>query len=268
MKTNSAFTGPHTENPFWYQQLDLRQIRTLRGGQPIVDFDADDNCRIYVTTEKTMNFQDDMPLIPLDNIKDHYVLVFDMTSMQDANETCHYPEPVGEPLRLELNSTFHLEHVTEVIVLEERISLDAADMFGVVEKKTSQMDNIHLQQTFNRIPLLKDRYRGSFPSDCFPNIYKVTFAIVSTQPSIMQSEHWIMIANSRQVLYFADFLCHKEYSFLKQQYEQMMPEPLQSHPSVRRFYTIYSAFHFFKLRQDEITRIRHLNVLSFKSNYM
>ena len=135
MKTNSAFTGPHTENPFWYQQLDLRQIRTLRGGQPIVDFDADDNCRIYVTTEKTMNFQDDMPLIPLDNIKDHYVLVFDMTSMQDANETCHYPEPVGEPLRLELNSTFHLEHVTEVIVLEERISSDAADMFGVVEKK-------------------------------------------------------------------------------------------------------------------------------------
>ena len=26
MNTNSAFTGPFTENPFWYQQFDLRQI--------------------------------------------------------------------------------------------------------------------------------------------------------------------------------------------------------------------------------------------------
>ena len=45
MNTNSAFTGSFTENPFWYQQFDLRQIRILRGGQPIVDFDTADNCR-------------------------------------------------------------------------------------------------------------------------------------------------------------------------------------------------------------------------------
>ena len=49
---------------------------------------------------KAMNFQDYIPSIPIDNVKDHYVLVFDMTSMQDATEICHYPELVGEPLRL------------------------------------------------------------------------------------------------------------------------------------------------------------------------
>ena len=43
MKTNSAFTGSFTENPFWYQQFDLRQIRIFRGGQPTVDFDTADN---------------------------------------------------------------------------------------------------------------------------------------------------------------------------------------------------------------------------------
>ena len=89
MNTNSAFTGSLTETPFWYQQFELRQIRILRGGQPIVDFDAADNCCLYVTTMKAMNFQDDIPSIPLDNIKDHYVLVFDLTSMQDATENCH-----------------------------------------------------------------------------------------------------------------------------------------------------------------------------------
>ena len=44
MNTNSAFTGSFTENPFWYQQLDLSHIRILRGGQPIVDFDTAHNC--------------------------------------------------------------------------------------------------------------------------------------------------------------------------------------------------------------------------------
>ena len=134
MNKNSAFTGSYTENPFWYQQFDLRQIKLLRRSQPIVDFDAADNCRLYVTTMKAMNFQDDIPSILNDNFKDHLVLAFDLTSMQDATENCHYPELVGEPLRLELNFTFPLEHVTELIVLGERKSLIASDKFGVFGK--------------------------------------------------------------------------------------------------------------------------------------
>ena len=101
MNTNSAFTGFFTEKTFWYQQFDLKEIRKLRGGQPIVDFDTAGNCRLYVTTMKAMNFQDDFPSIPIDDFKDHYVLAFDFISMQDATENCHYPELVGEPLRLD-----------------------------------------------------------------------------------------------------------------------------------------------------------------------
>ena len=117
MNTNSAFTASFTENPFWYQQFDLRQFRILRRGQPFLDFDTADNCRLFVTTMKPMNFQEDIPSIPIDDFKDHYVLLFDLTSMQDATENCHYPELVGEPLRLELNFTNPLENVTELIVL-------------------------------------------------------------------------------------------------------------------------------------------------------
>ena len=83
---------------------------------------------------KAMNFQDDIPSIPIDNFKYHFVLVFDLTSMQDATVNFHYPELVGEPLRLELNFTFRLEHVTELIVLGERMSSIAVDKFGVVGK--------------------------------------------------------------------------------------------------------------------------------------
>ena len=80
---------------------------------------------------KAMNFQDDIPSIPIDDFKDHYVLVFDLTSMQNATDNCHYPELVGEPLRLELKFTNPLENVTELIVLGERMSSVVVDKFGV-----------------------------------------------------------------------------------------------------------------------------------------
>ena len=134
MNTNCAFSGSFTENPFWYQQFDLRQIRILRGGQPMVDFETADSCRLYVTTKKAMNFQDDIPSIPIDDFKDHYVLVFDLTSLQGGTAICHYLEIVGESLRLELNFTHPLENVTEFIVLVKRMSSVAVDKFGVVGK--------------------------------------------------------------------------------------------------------------------------------------
>ena len=83
---------------------------------------------------KAMNFQDDIPSIPIDDFKDHYVLLFDLTSMQNATENFHYLDPVGEPLTLELIFTKPLENVTELIVLGERMSSVAVDKFGVVGK--------------------------------------------------------------------------------------------------------------------------------------
>ena len=84
----------------------------------------------------------------------------------------------------------------------------------------------------------------------------------------MQGEHWIMIAIFRRELYFADSLGRKKYSLLKKHYKQMMPAPLQSHSSVCNFYTIYAAFHLFKSRQEAITGVHDVKVLSFISNYM
>ena len=77
-----------------------------------------------------------------------------------------------------------------------------------------------------------------------------------------------MIVNSRQKLYFADSLARKNYNFLKQQYELMMPEPLQTHPSVCGVYTIYAAFYLFKFWQEKITGVHDVDVISFISNYM
>ena len=68
---------------------------------------------------EAINIQDDVSSFPIDDFKDHCVLVFDLTSMQDATENCHYFELVGEPLRLDLKFTNPREDVTELIVLGE-----------------------------------------------------------------------------------------------------------------------------------------------------
>ena len=60
--------------------------------------------------------------------KDHYVLVFDLISKQDATENFHFPQFVGGPLRQELNFTNALENVTEHIVLGERMLLQLTSL--------------------------------------------------------------------------------------------------------------------------------------------
>ena len=130
------------------------------------------------------------------------------------------------------------------------------------------MDNFALQQVINRILRLKFQCLGSFPSDYVPTLENDTFAIINTQASNMQGEISIMFANFRHEFYFADSLARWGYSFLKQHYKELLPAPLQSHPSVCDFYTIYAAFHLFKFRQEEITAVHDVILPSFMSNYM
>ena len=83
---------------------------------------------------KAMNFNEEIPALPNDFFTDHYVLVFDLTSLQDAGENVHYPEVSGESLRLEMFFERPLTNVTELIVLGERISTVKIDQFGTVAK--------------------------------------------------------------------------------------------------------------------------------------
>ena len=124
---------------------------------------------------------------------------------------------------MELSFNFLVEHVTELIVSVARMPSAAVETFDVVGKKT-KMDNFPLQKKFIRITLRKYRYFGSFPSVYVPTLDNEPFTIINTQPSIMQGELLIKIANSCLKLYFADSLCRP--SFLKQQHKQMMPELL------------------------------------------
>ena len=138
MNTSSAFNGHFQENPFLYRKFGLRELSIELsgggGGGAVVSMDTTKNCGAYVTTMRAMNFNKEIPALSNDFLTDPYVLVFDLTSLQDAGENVHYPEISGESLRLEMFFERPLTNVTELIVLEERISTVKIDQFGTVAK--------------------------------------------------------------------------------------------------------------------------------------
>ena len=136
VNTNSAVAGCFHENLFSYQQFHIRELRIIRGGRAIVSLDTTSPCRPYVTTIKAMQFasHEDFPALLMEDFQNHYILVFDLTSLQDAAEQLHYPELSGESLRLEMFFQFPLGQVTEVIVLGEILSNVQIDKFGTVAK--------------------------------------------------------------------------------------------------------------------------------------
>ena len=110
----------------------LRELRIVRGGRTVVSIDTTNNCRAYVTTMKAMNFNEKIPALPNDFFTDHYVLVFDLTSLKMLVKNVHYPELSGESLRLEMFFERPLTNVTELIFLGEQISTVKIDQFGRV----------------------------------------------------------------------------------------------------------------------------------------
>ena len=89
---NPAFTRSFTENPVWHRQFFRRNNRMLKGGPRTVQHDMTDSCCLYVTKKKAMNFQDNILSIPVDDFKDNYVLVFDITAKTGTTEHYHYLE--------------------------------------------------------------------------------------------------------------------------------------------------------------------------------
>ena len=114
------------------------------------------------------------------------------------------------------------------------------------------MDNFSLLQIIERIPELRFKYMGSYPSDKVPQLTKYTFAIVNSAPSNDRGEHWIMIMRLDETYYFADSLGRKRtaYSFLSKKYRRMVPRKLQKTDILYIFFVIY----FFSLKFDFFRR--------------
>ena len=149
-RIQSAFNGLYSGKLFRYQHPDLRQTRLPTAGQPQLDVDSD-KWLSFLEKTKEMKFQDNITTFTNDTSKYNIVQMSDLTSMQDATEKWHYPETINEPLRLELNFTFHLEYFTEHIKLRKRLSLDSSDNLRRTKSFTSKRSILSLNSSIGNL---------------------------------------------------------------------------------------------------------------------
>ena len=83
---------------------------------------------------KAMNFNEEIHALLNHQFENHYILVFDLTSPEEAGENIHFSELSCESVWLEMFFDRSLTNVTEIIVLGERMSSVKIDQFGTVVK--------------------------------------------------------------------------------------------------------------------------------------
>ena len=75
---------------------------------------------------KATTFNEEIAAIEV--FQNHYILVLDLTSLQDSGECVHCPGLTGKSFRLEVLE-YPLESVTKIIVVRERINRIKLDKF-------------------------------------------------------------------------------------------------------------------------------------------
>ena len=102
--TNEAFLGNNRLNPFHYLKFGLKQIYIYRNGLPVADspISTDDDKRLYFNTISDLTFIDNGHGIKLSEYPSHLLMVFDLTSTQQASHDFIHPELTNCSIIVEL----------------------------------------------------------------------------------------------------------------------------------------------------------------------
>lgn len=124
MTTNSSFLGAKKENPFHFRKFDLDSITVLRNGYPIAGtpLQTDNDKKLYLNSLEALAFTSHGHGIPIDDFPDHYVLVFDLTSTQQASHDYLYPELTNGSISIDLRFAKDIPDSLELFFLGERSS--------------------------------------------------------------------------------------------------------------------------------------------------
>ena len=136
MTTNAAFLGSKALNPFHFRKFDLTSITVYRNGYPIAGtpLQTDDDKKLYLNSLEALAFGQHGHGIPYNKFGDHYFLVFDLTSTQQASHDYLYPELTNTSISVELRFSTALAANTEIFFLGEKSSTVYIDSARRVSK--------------------------------------------------------------------------------------------------------------------------------------
>ena len=94
LNTNEAFLGSKQLNPFHFRKFNLEQICIYRNGLPVADspINTADVKRLYFNTMSDLAYIDNGHGISLSEYPNHFIMVFDLTSTQQASHDFIHPE--------------------------------------------------------------------------------------------------------------------------------------------------------------------------------
>ena len=120
----TAFIGTNTANPFHYQKFGLREITIYRNGFATAGtpMSTTDNQRLYYNSMSALAYVQNGHGIPLSEFANHYIMVFDLTSTQEATHDFIHPELTNSSLSVELKFDAALAHNVEIFFLGEKAS--------------------------------------------------------------------------------------------------------------------------------------------------
>ena len=132
--------GSNRTTPFHYQNFGLSQIVIYRNGLSIVGTPITTNFekRLYFNTLEALDFLDRGGHgISLSDYQNHFVMVFDLTSTQEASHDFIHPEPTNGSVSVELTFARALADNIEIWFLGERSSTFYVTSDRKVTKKHS-----------------------------------------------------------------------------------------------------------------------------------
>lgn len=146
MNTNAAFLGSKTVNPFHYQKFNLDNITVYRNGYPVAGTPllTENDKKLYLNSLEALAFQHHGHGVPYEDYMNHYILVFDLTSTQQASHDYLYPELTNCSISISLRFANELTDSVELFFLGEKSSTIYIDSSRRVSKNilmNTKVDN-------------------------------------------------------------------------------------------------------------------------------
>ena len=141
MSASAAFIGTNTENPFSYRKFGLNEITVYRNGFATAGtpMSTRDDKRLYFNSMGALAFIENGHGISLADFPRHYIMVFDLTSTQEATHDFIHPELTNSSLSVELKFGAALANNIEILFLGEKCSTVYIDSARNVSKNSLPM---------------------------------------------------------------------------------------------------------------------------------
>ena len=141
MCRSDAFIGTNTLNPFSYRKFDLNEIIIYRNGFATAGtpMSTTDNKRLYYNSMAALAYVENGHGISLTDFPEHYIMVFDLTSTQEATHDFIHPELTNSSLSVELKFGAALPNNIEILFLGEKCSTVYIDSARNVSKNALPM---------------------------------------------------------------------------------------------------------------------------------